>query len=199
MELHGTLNQFPLSELMSLMASCTVTGALEIQGENENGQVFCRSGRMTHAQVGELRGMAALEHLIELGEASFTFNGGAKASEETLWGDPWMLIGLVIRRERLLVRIRMQIPNLHCVPQLSADGVKEGVRIPIAAWPIITTINSQRTVYEVATTLGYDLNDVALAITWLVKRGLVAMRSPRRAQPLLRRLSPKYAAHALQR
>ena len=187
MELNGTLIQFPLSELLSMIGSSMVTGMLEVSGEAETGQVYTRSGQLTHACLGELRGQAALERMVELRAARFRFVGGVRHNEHTLWGDPWLTVGLVLRHERLMQRIRSSIPTMTSIPMLRVEGGAHGVKLPAAAWPVIAAINGERTVSEIAAWLGYDRHDLALALCWLAERGLLAVRPPRRAariQPL---------------
>ena len=130
MELEGTLRQFPLSELLSLMVSSAVTGALALSGEGESGRVWSRSGRIVHATLGMLRGVAALERMAELRDARFHFVSGEKINDESLWSDPWLALGMVLRHERLMQQLRPFIPGLSWQPVLRAEGGTNGVRLP---------------------------------------------------------------------
>lgn len=196
MELEGTLRQFALSELLSLMVSSAVTGALALSGEGESGRVWSRSGRIVHATLGMLRGVAALERMAELREARFHFVSGEKINDESLWSDPWLALGMVLRHERLMQQIRPFIPGLAWQPVLRAEGGKNGVRLPADAWPLIAAIDGQRSITEIAAFLDYDRNNTALAFVWLAKRALVSFRPPRR-HVVIRQL-PSRSVHAQQ-
>lgn len=182
MELEGTLKQFALSELLSLMVSSAVTGALALSGENESGRIWSRSGRLVHAIFGELRGVAALERMAELREARFRFQSGVKINDESLWSDPWLALGMVLRHERLMQKLRPYISSLSWQPLLRAEGGTNGVRLPADAWPLIAAADGQRSISEIAANLDYDRNNTALAFLWLAKRDLVSFQPPRRVR-----------------
>src|SRR5262245_6491899 len=156
MKLEGSIRQFPLSDLISMILTSSATGVLEVGAPTLVGQIFCRSGRVYHALAGEQVGVEAVRHLIEAYDAPFRFIADVRHGAETLWPDAQMLIGFARRQEQMLQRMRPYIPSLEWVPVLCAPSGRERVRISMTVWPVLALVDGQRSVAEIAAALGHE-------------------------------------------
>jgi uncharacterized protein DUF4388 len=180
MKLEGSIRQFPLSDLISMILTNSATGVLEVGGPALIGQIFCRSGRIYHALAGEQDGVEAIRHMIEAYDVPFRFIGGVRHAAETLWPDAQMLIGFARRQEQLLRRVRPYIPSLDWVPVLCASNSRDGVRISATIWPVLAMIDGQCSVAEIAAALGHEPLEIGLTLSQLIARGLVNLKPPQR-------------------
>ncbi len=181
MKLEGSIRQFPLSDLISMILANSATGVLEVGAPTLVGQIFCRSGHVYHALAGEQDGVEAVRHMIEAYDAPFRFIADVRHAAETLWPDAQMLIGFARRQEQMLRRVRPYIPSLEWVPVLCAPNGHEGVRLSVAIWPALALVDGQRSVAEIAAALGHEPLEIGLMLSQLIARGLVNLKPPQRA------------------
>jgi len=181
MQLEGTLDQFSLSELLSMMVSSSVKGVLEIGAQASIGQIFCRDGWLYHATAGEQTGVAAIRHIVKAHTAAFCFVPGIASPAETLWRDPEVLIAFIRRQEQLHAQLRPSIPSLDWVPTLLAGIDDVPIQLSAAVWPILATIDGQRSVEDIATLLWQEPVEVGIAISELIERGLARVVPPQQA------------------
>src|SRR5690242_3736289 len=109
MQLEGTLGLFPLTELMAMILSSSVTGVLEI-GECVEGQIFCRDGCPYHAIAGKLVGLDAVNLMFETDNKPFRFIAGVTCPMQTIYLDPWDLITSAERQAQMWAQVRAHIP-----------------------------------------------------------------------------------------
>jgi hypothetical protein len=179
--LEGSIQQFPLSELIALMSESSVTGVLEIGAPDCAGRIFCHTGNVYHAEAGNQTGFDAIRQMIQADEAPFRFVSGARHDDETLWPNSLSLIGNVRRQEFLHRRMRRHIPSLEWVPALRAAHGDEEVRLSARLWPALALIDGQRSVAEIAALLGHEPLEIGTLLGQLVARGLAAIKPPRTA------------------
>jgi hypothetical protein len=181
LEFEGTLNEFALSELLAMMVSSSVTGVLEVGGM-PGGRIFCRDGRLYHAETESQAGVAALRALPAQYDAPFRFSAHVEHPDETLHVDSRRLVGLVERDEQLWARTRQSIPSLDWVPELCHNSAAS-VRIDLASWRVITAVDGWRSVAEIAAQIGREPQEVGAEVGELVKRQLARLSPPRSWEP----------------
>jgi hypothetical protein len=178
MKLEGSIRQFPLSDLITMLFTSSATGVLEVGAPALIGQIFCRSGRAYHALAGEQDGVEAIRQLLQASDAPFRFIADVRHATETLWPDAQTLISFARRQEQMLRRVRPYIPSLEWVPVLCASNSREDVRISTAVWPVLAMVDGQRSVAEIAAALGHEPLEVGLTLSQLIARGLVNLKPP---------------------
>jgi hypothetical protein len=178
MKLEGSIRQFPLSDLITMLFTSSATGVLEVGAPALIGQIFCRSGRAYHALAGEQDGVEAIRQLLQASDAPFRFIADVRHATETLWPDAQTLISFARRQEQMLRRVRPYIPSLEWVPVLCASNSHESVRISTAVWPVLAMVDGQRSVAEIAAALGHEPLEVGLTLSQLIARGLVNLKPP---------------------
>lgn len=179
MQLDGTLDQFPLRELIEMVVYSSVTGVLEMRVGDEVGQLFFRDGRPYHACAGVQGGFDAVLAMFEQHHTPFRFVADSTSDGETLWMDPWELIERGETQARLWAKVRPHIPNLTWVPSLCGTAGTEHIHISEGAWPVLAAVDGQRNVAQIAEALNMAPLDTCVALISLLDQGLVAIRQPR--------------------
>jgi hypothetical protein len=188
-QLEGTLDKFPLRELIEMVVYSSVTGVLELRVDKEIGQIFFGEGQPYHAVFGHHTGMEAICALFEQRNALFRFVSETESSASSLWLDPWELIERGEQQARLWVSVRPRIPTLDWVPALVASR-GAGVHIDESVWPVLAAVDGQRSVGAIAERLNLMPIDTCVALISLLDQGMITIRHPRPA-PLEPRPVPK--------
>jgi hypothetical protein len=175
-QLDGNLNKFPLRELIEMVVYSSVTGVLELRTGADIGQVFFRDGQPYHAAAGERTGMDAITAMFEERDSPFRFVADREAEAATLWIDPWELIERGETQARQWARIRTFIPNLECIPALRGAPAANQIHISETVWPVLSAVDGQRNVAEIAEYLNLVLLDACVALADLIEQGLIEVR-----------------------
>lgn len=179
MQLEGTLDKFPLRELIEMVTYSSVTGVLEVRLGSEIGQIFFRDGRPYHAAANQLTGIDATAAMFEERDASFRFVADDESAESTLWQDSWEIIERSEEQAAKWLSVRQHIPSMDCVPALYDAPAIGQVQISEMVWPVLAAIDGQRTVQQIAEHLNLVLLDCCLALIFLIERSLIVVQPPR--------------------
>lgn len=182
MQLDGTLDKFPLRELIEMVVYSSVTGVLEMAVGDGIGRLFFRDGRPYHAVAGEQVGADAVAAMFEERDAPFRFVADRDTPESTLWVDPWELIERAEAQARKWAAIRAHIPTLDHVPALRTLQSANQIQISEAIWPVLAAVDGQRSVREIAGHLNWVLLDACDGLVDLIDRGLIEIQ-PQRLMP----------------
>ena len=176
MQLDGNLNKFPLRELIEMVVYSSVTGVLELRAGADIGQIFFRDGQPYHAAAGQRVGMDAVTAMFEERDSPFRFVADREAEASTLWIDPWELIERGEMQARQWSRVRALLPNMECVPALRGAPAANQIHISETVWPVLSAVDGQRNVSEIATYLNLVLLDACIALADLIEQGLIEIR-----------------------
>jgi hypothetical protein len=181
LQLNGTLDKFPLRELIEMIIYSSVTGVLELRRGEELGQLFFYDGRPYHAAASDETGQEAACRLFELHGAAFNFMAGQTVTEETLWLDPWEMIDRAEQQAVQWQRVRPHIPSATWVPALRSNTGAEHIHINESTWPVLAAVDGQRNIAAIAENLGMTPLDVCVALVSLLEQKLVTVKQPRPA------------------
>ncbi len=177
MKLEGTLDIFSLRELIEMSMYSSVIGVLNIDTPRGMGQIFFRDGEAYHCTYQYTTGEDALLGLFEQREGSFTFVADASAKESSLGGDIHRLMDeCEVLAERWRV-VRTQLPDVHVVPHFVRDPGVDHLRIATTHFAMLSGIDGERTLAEIAHELSLDLLDVCEAAIILHEDGLIDLRA----------------------
>jgi hypothetical protein len=174
--LEGTLDTFPLRELIDMVIYSSVTGMLQIEGPGEAGRLYFRDGLLYHVVRGATRGVGALGELFELSSGSFSFVSKAVSAEESLAGP---VSAHLEQAERLGTRwrqIRRYVPTLDLFPVLIGSREAAVRRVSPYHYPLLDGIDGEASLRQLAERCGWDLIDVAEAAAQMSLDGVVDLR-----------------------
>ncbi len=186
MELTGTLDCFPLRELLELMQDSSLCGVVEITGSRGIGCVGARDGLICHAEYAGRLGHAALWLLFEETDASFMVSADAsRVTRQTLIGDATMLSDEGEERARLWRPIRQRIPDLAMTPIVYSNA-RVQVSLEHLDSTVFAAIDNTRTIEELAEAVCLEVLDVCRSLIRLVDAGVVGLTTPSLAAPSIK-------------
>ncbi len=123
-----------------------------------------------------LFGMDAIAAMFEERDSPFRFVADRDVEASTLWIDPWEMIERGEAQARQWIRTRAFIPDIECVPMMHGAPATNQIHISETVWPVLSAVDGQRNVAEIAAYLNQVLLDVCVALAGLVEQGLIEVR-----------------------
>ena len=93
MPLTGEINDLSLSELIELFCNRRKTGCLTVEYPQGTAQFYLKPGAIIHAAFENLNGAEAVHYALTLPNASFSFQSGIEAPEQSI-DQPWTSVVL---------------------------------------------------------------------------------------------------------
>lgn len=181
MKLEGSLDTFPLRELVDMVVYSSVTGVLNIYGSGDNGHLYFRDSVLYHVERGSATGVDALAELLELSNANFSFVSEIVSDERSLHGAVSTHMQVAERISTRWRQIRAYVPTLELIPYLI--GAKEALirRVSPAHISVLDAIDGRASLRQIAVYLGWSPIDTAEAAAEMSVDGIVELRSSRQA------------------
>ncbi len=179
MELQGQLADFPLADLLMLCVETLISGVLEVHTPDGEHCLFFHEGQLYHAQGSYDVGFEALWPLFELRDAPYFFRHGVHSHTQTLKDTTALLIE---RGRRLAAQWRQMRPHVassSVVPLLTTVSSSEQISINEEDWPVLSCIDGQNTIREIAAQVGRDELTVCTSLLNLQRSRLVVLGPPR--------------------
>jgi len=179
MSLQGSLSELPLPDVIQLVSVSGKTGAFEIQREHETGSIFLRDGQIVDAMIGRLRGDAAVYEMAIWSQGFFVFRPGEETDEVTIHISNANLMMEAARRLDEWRVLSRKIPSLDLVPYFTTrEKGADQVTLSPQEWILVTRINGERSIEEIANQLGWTPFDVSKLLFGMVTTSLVALGNP---------------------
>jgi hypothetical protein len=179
MSLQGSLSELPLPDVIQLVSVSGKTGAFEIQGDEAEGKIFLRDGQIVDALVGRLRGDSAVYEMAIWSQGKFSFHPGEESDQVTIHMSNANLMMEAARRFDEWRVLSRKIPSLDLVPYFtSRDQGADQVTLSPQEWILVTRIDGELTIEEIATELKWAPFDVSKLLFGMITTGLVALGNP---------------------
>lgn len=127
----GVIQGATLADLIQMECLALTTRAVRVAGAGTSGRVFFTGGQVVHAEVGELKGEAALFEILRWETGSFTIEEGVRPIDATIQRD-WH--NLLLEAAHYADESAQATPGNAFVPmpspQPSADPMKEAFNDP---------------------------------------------------------------------
>ncbi len=176
MSLQGTLDSFPLGDVLRLLASTNKTGRLRVDGARGSGAVWVDGGAVVAAEVEPDRGVAVAEVVFELlreEDGHFTFEADLTTSAS---GAPLDVEPLLEEAEALLEEwrgIEAVVPSMQSWVALVPELGRNQVIVTADQWRALAAIGASRTVESLAEHFELGELGVGRMVKDLVDAGLV--------------------------
>jgi hypothetical protein len=194
--LRGTLETFALTDVLSLVASTTKTGELQVSGEGTTGRVWLDAGRIVGARAGDVTDPAEVVYrLLRLDTGEFSFETDAAPEGEPT--EPHEVDGVVATAQTRLAEwreIQQVVPSLEAVVTLASPAPSESVTMTAEQWAVVAAVGDGRSVENLMERLDQDELAAGRLVKGLVEAGLVTVAvtpKPASGRAPERRFEPK--------
>lgn len=197
MSLNGTLETFPLPDVLALLAATKKTGELQVDGGRGAARVWLDGGEMVAAEVPRATTFVdAVFEMLRLSSGRFSFdNDGAAATP----GQPVALEPLLREAQSRLGEwrsIEAVVPSLRCGVRLAAEVSGPKVSVTRDQWRALVAVATGPDVEGVMSSLGLGEFDSCRLLKDLVQTGLVTIDDAPAERPQPRPASPPETAAA---
>ena len=176
MSLQGSLSELPLPDVIQLVSVSGKTGAFDIQSKEVEGKIYLRDGQIVDALVGRLRGDSAVYEMAIWTEGNFSFTPGEESEQVTIHMSNASLMMEAARRLDEWRVLSRKIPSLDLVPYFtSREQGADQVTLSPQEWILVTRIDGQQTIEEMANELKWAPFDVSKLLFGMITTGLVAL------------------------
>ena len=177
MAFQGSLKELPLPDIIQLVSVSGKTGKFSLSREGDRGFIYLKAGQMVHAEVGELIGEEAIYSLAIWTSGDFLFSAGEEAQQQTITKSNTNLLMEAARRSDEWRVLSKKIPSVEMVVELMArENRHEQITLNPQEWLLVTRINGQRSVSDIAKLLGISSFDVSKVLYGLITAELVHLK-----------------------
>lgn len=169
----GKLDQLSLTDLLSMLSSGRKTGCLHIKNGVKQGDIFFEEGQAVHASAGPLKGEAALLLVTSWLKGDFAFESDVAPPDTTIAVPMDAMISSVDETLQEYRAIRALIPHNDLAFRFSTDTASDDVSLRPQEWRILSQIDGNRTVEELAATVGMDTFNTLKILSHFVQAGLI--------------------------
>jgi hypothetical protein len=185
--LQGTIDAFPLTDVLQLLSSASKSGRLLLQGDRGHAELWIEQGSVVGGDAGAATSGAAqlVFELLRFSDGSFVFDV-ADGTPATMV-EPAALDECVSAAAELLeewVRIETVVPSMQHGIAIAAELSGDSVSLTADEWRIVAAAGDAPSVGELATRLGLDEFGAGAALAQLVERSLLVVHEPRAVRPL---------------
>ncbi|MBV8161113.1 MAG: DUF4388 domain-containing protein [Acidimicrobiia bacterium] len=156
MSLQGSLEGFPLPDVLALLASTKKRGELRVAGHHGAGRVWMADGAVVGAESGSARvAVDVLFQLLRVDTGTFVFDPGAEVPA----GKPLDLEPLLTDAQARLAEWRLVeavVPSLATSVDLAPELPSAKVTVSATQWRVLRVVAGGATVGDVARALDAD-------------------------------------------
>ncbi len=177
MALQGSLAELSLPDVIQLVAVSGKTGAFHLERGDETGVIYLHEGRIVDATVGELVGEHAVYEMAIWSDGEFVFTPGEAPPQVSIQKSNANLMMEAARRLDEWRVLSRKIPSLDLVPFFpEREANRDQVTLSPQEWVLVTRINGDRSIEEIARILRWSAFDVSKLLFGMITSGLVGLR-----------------------
>ncbi|HXY40994.1 MAG TPA: DUF4388 domain-containing protein [Vicinamibacteria bacterium] len=179
MAFQGSLAELQLPDIIQLVSVSGKTGVFHLVDGRRRGQIWLHEGRIVHAETEDSSAEEAVYALAIWRTGEFRFEPGIAAPRHTIQKSN---TGLLMEAARRLDEWRVlskKIPSVDLVPEFVILDNREGqINLNTMEWLLLSKIDGQRTVKQIASASGMGVFDAAKLLYGLVATNLIRLREP---------------------
>jgi CheY-like chemotaxis protein len=175
--LSGSLEEKSFPEAFQLAMAYGRSGTLVLRNGDKDGRVYLSDGVVIHAESSSLSGEDAFYDLALWNRGSFSYVVGEVSSEQSIRKSGTSLLMEATRRMDEWNLISSKIPSFDVVPHRIATSGTEPLRLTRSDWRVVSLVDGQRTIRQIASEVAADLYEIGRAVFGLVTLGALSFES----------------------
>lgn len=177
MAFQGSLKELPLPDIIQLVSVSGKTGKFTLTRDADRGAIFLKGGQMIHATLGDLVGEEAIYSLAIWNSGEFQFSLGEEPERQTITKSNTNLLMEAARRLDEWRVLSKKISSVDLVPELlSRENRHEQVTLNPQEWMLVTKIDGQRSIVDIAKVLNMSPFDIAKILYGMITAEVVQLR-----------------------
>jgi hypothetical protein len=177
MAFQGSLAELHLPDIIQLVSVSGKTGVFRLIDGTHKGDIWLHEGRIVHAEHEDLSGEEAVYALAIWRAGEFRFEAGIAAPRQTITKSNTNLLMEAARRLDEWRVLSKKIPSVELVPEFVILENREGqINLNTMEWLLLSKIDGQRTVKQVAGAASMGVFDAAKLLYGLVATNLIRLR-----------------------
>ncbi|HVO13072.1 MAG TPA: DUF4388 domain-containing protein [Vicinamibacteria bacterium] len=177
MAFQGSLAELQLPDIIQLVSVSGKTGVFHLVDGRRRGQIWLHEGRIVHAETEDSSAEEAVYSLAIWRTGEFRFEPGIAAPRHTIQKSNTNLLMEAARRLDEWRVLSKKIPSVDLVPEFVILDNREGqINLNTMEWLLLSKIDGQRTVKQIATAAGMGVFDAAKLLYGLVATNLIRLR-----------------------
>jgi hypothetical protein len=194
MAFQGSLAELHLPDIIQLISVSGKTGVFQLTNGHLTGQIYLHDGKIVHASLEDVSGEEAVYALAIWSQGDFKFEPGTATQLRTISKSNTNLLMEAARRLDEWRVLSKKVPNTDWVPEFVVLDNREGqINLNTSEWMILSKIDGQRSVKQIAVDCSLSVFDVAKILYGLVAAGLIGLKEPTGSNP---RPNPRPSAPA---
>lgn len=182
-ELHGSIREFGLSDIVQFLGSSRKTGRLDMTDpeSRRRGAVYFQDGSIVHAEVGTSTGEEAFFELMRWNDGEFSFEPEVTSEEASVRLSGTNLLMEGARRSDEWELLSKYIPDTNWIPEfVPPDKSQTGKQIMLntSEWIVLSKIDGARSVKELAEAANITEYNTCRLLYPLVANHLIRLREP---------------------
>ncbi len=179
MPLEGSLKEFNLFEVLSLLKVAGKTGKLMVNLANgKSGEIYILDGKPIHAIFGNNIGEDALLKMVKEKEGTFLFTLGAVTTEKTIMVDTEELISKIEEKEKELQSLIDQIGDIRKYLAFNTN-INDDMLLTMEEWLFLPIAFSGKPIYLIAETFEKgELAAYEIIVELLKKNAVIVSSTP---------------------
>lgn len=171
--LRGNLTQLPLLDILKMLSSGKRTGRLDIRQGSKTGEIYLQDGNLIHAVTGPKIGEKGLYTLLGWLEGEFSFSPNIDAPEKSISLSTEQMLLEGARQAEQWEDIKEIISSTEAIFDISPSGSTNTVSLKPIEWQVLTQVNGQRSIIDIAAILELHEFEVAKIVFSLTTAGLL--------------------------
>jgi len=177
MAFQGSLAELHLPDIIQLVSVSGKTGVFHLIDGAHRGEIWLLDGRIVHAEHEDLWGEEAVYALAIWRAGEFRFDAGVAAPRQTIQKSNTNLLMEAARRLDEWRVLSKKIPSVELDPEFAIIENRDGqINLNTMEWLLLSKVDGQRTVRQIAAATGMGVLDVAKLLYGLVATNLIRLK-----------------------
>jgi hypothetical protein len=177
MAFQGSLAELHLPDIIQLVSVSGKTGVFHLSDAAHRGDIWLHEGRIVHAEHEDLSGEEAVYALAIWRSGDFRFEAGVAAPRQSIQKSNTNLLMEAARRLDEWRVLSKKIPSVDLVPEFVILDSRDGqINLNTMEWLLLSKIDGQRSVKQIAGATGMGVFDAAKLLYGLVATNLIRLK-----------------------